>query len=278
MALAVAPAGAQQPPIKIGLIMPYSGQFADTATQMDNAIKLYVKQHGDTVAGKKIEFIRKDTGGIAPDVAKRLAQELVVRDKVDILGGLRADAERAGGRRRLGRGEEVHGGDERRDLDHHHQVALHGAHLDHHAAAQRDARHLGARRAASRRPTPWSRTTARATMPKRLPCAASRKPAARSSARCASRSPTRISRPSSSAPRTSIRRRSSSSCRAARSRPRIGKALAERGIDPDEDQGARQGELTDDEALQEHGRCRARHHHGLPLRLRPRLRAEQEPS
>src|ERR1700681_4349584 len=74
--------------IRIGLIMSYSGQFADTATQMDNAIKLYVKQHGDTVAGKKIEFIRKDTGGIAPDVAKRLAQELLTRDKVDILGGL----------------------------------------------------------------------------------------------------------------------------------------------------------------------------------------------
>jgi branched-chain amino acid transport system substrate-binding protein len=55
---------------------------------MDNAIKLYVKQHGDTVAGKKIEFIRKDTGGIAPDVAKRLAQELLTRDKVDIFGGL----------------------------------------------------------------------------------------------------------------------------------------------------------------------------------------------
>ena len=79
-------AGAQQP-VKIGLIMPYSGQFADTATQMDNAIKLYVKQKGDTVAGRKIEFIRKDTGGIAPDVAKRLAQELIVRDKVDILAG-----------------------------------------------------------------------------------------------------------------------------------------------------------------------------------------------
>src|ERR1044072_1931322 len=86
-ALLVSPAAAQQT-VKIGLIMPYAGQFADTATQMDNAIKLYVKEHGDTVAGKKIEFIRKDSGGIAPDVAKRLAQELVVRDKVDILGGL----------------------------------------------------------------------------------------------------------------------------------------------------------------------------------------------
>jgi branched-chain amino acid transport system substrate-binding protein len=82
--LATASAQAQ---IKVGIILPYTGQFADGATQMDNAIKLYVKQHGDTVAGKKLEFIRKDTGGIAPDVAKRLAQELVVRDKVDILTG-----------------------------------------------------------------------------------------------------------------------------------------------------------------------------------------------
>src|SRR6478672_8806823 len=83
---AVSTASAQQT-IKIGIILPYSGQFADGAAQMDNAIKLYMKQHGDTVAGKKLEFIRKDTGGIAPDVAKRLTQELVVRDKVDIIAG-----------------------------------------------------------------------------------------------------------------------------------------------------------------------------------------------
>jgi branched-chain amino acid transport system substrate-binding protein len=84
--IAAAPANAQQS-VKIGLIMPYSGQFADTATQMDNGIKLYLKQKGDSVAGKKIEVIRRDTGGVAPDVAKRLAQELVVRDNVDILAG-----------------------------------------------------------------------------------------------------------------------------------------------------------------------------------------------
>jgi branched-chain amino acid transport system substrate-binding protein len=84
--LASSPTNAQQT-IKIGLIMPYSGQFADTATQMDNAIKLYVKQKGDAVGGKKIELIRRDTGGVAPDVAKRLAQELIVRDNVDILAG-----------------------------------------------------------------------------------------------------------------------------------------------------------------------------------------------
>jgi branched-chain amino acid transport system substrate-binding protein len=82
-----ASAAQAQPPVKIGLIMPYSGQFADTAAQMDNAIKLYMKQHGETVAGRKIEVIRRDTGGVAPDVAKRLAQELVVRDQVDILAG-----------------------------------------------------------------------------------------------------------------------------------------------------------------------------------------------
>jgi branched-chain amino acid transport system substrate-binding protein len=82
----VASADAQQP-IKIGLIMPYSGQFADTATQMDNGVKLYIQRNGDSVAGRKIELIRRDTGGVAPDIAKRLAQELVVRDKVDILAG-----------------------------------------------------------------------------------------------------------------------------------------------------------------------------------------------
>jgi branched-chain amino acid transport system substrate-binding protein len=74
--------------IKIGVILPYSGQFADFATQIDNGIKLYMKQKGDTVAGKKIELIRKDTGGVAPDVATRLAQELVTRDNVDILTGM----------------------------------------------------------------------------------------------------------------------------------------------------------------------------------------------
>ena len=84
--LAATAAGAQDT-VKIGVIMSFSGQFADTGAQIDNGIKLYMKEHGDTVAGKKIEIIRKDNGGIAPDVAKRLSQEAVVRDKVDILAG-----------------------------------------------------------------------------------------------------------------------------------------------------------------------------------------------
>jgi branched-chain amino acid transport system substrate-binding protein len=73
--------------VKIGLILPYSGQFADAATQMDDGIKLYLKQHGDKLGGMNVELVRKDTGGINPAVAKRLAQELVTRDKVDILAG-----------------------------------------------------------------------------------------------------------------------------------------------------------------------------------------------
>ena len=88
IALMASTANAQQT-IKIGLIMTYSGQFADVATMMDTAMKLYVQKHGDTIAGKKVEFVRKDsgTGGSAPDVAKRLYQELVVRDKVDLIAG-----------------------------------------------------------------------------------------------------------------------------------------------------------------------------------------------
>ncbi|HVB90157.1 MAG TPA: ABC transporter substrate-binding protein [Beijerinckiaceae bacterium] len=85
--LTASAASAAQSTVKIGLVIAYSGQFADAGAQMDDGIKLFVQRHGDTVAGKKLVFLRKDTGGIAPAVAKRLAQELVVRDKADILAG-----------------------------------------------------------------------------------------------------------------------------------------------------------------------------------------------
>jgi branched-chain amino acid transport system substrate-binding protein len=74
-------------PVKIGLILPMSGPFASTGKQIDAAVKLYIKTHGDTVAGRKVEVILKDDTGTAPDVTKRLAQELIVNDKVDILAG-----------------------------------------------------------------------------------------------------------------------------------------------------------------------------------------------
>jgi len=73
--------------IKVGLVAPFSGPFADYGKQMENGIKAYIKKNGDTVAGKKIEIITRDTTGPAPEIAKRLAQELVVRDKVDFLAG-----------------------------------------------------------------------------------------------------------------------------------------------------------------------------------------------
>jgi len=86
-ALALLPAAHAAEPVRIGLIAPFSGSFADYGKQMEGGVKAYQKLHGDTVAGRKVQVIMKDTTGPAPDVAKRLAQELVVRDKVDMLAG-----------------------------------------------------------------------------------------------------------------------------------------------------------------------------------------------
>lgn len=76
-----------QDSIKVGLIAPFSGPFADYGKQMEGGIKAYMAQHGDSAGGKKIQIIIKDTTGPSPEIAKRLAQELVVRDKVDFLAG-----------------------------------------------------------------------------------------------------------------------------------------------------------------------------------------------
>ncbi|MFC5458190.1 ABC transporter substrate-binding protein [Massilia niabensis] len=84
---AFTPAAHAQDTIKVGVIAPFSGPFADYGKQMQGGIKAWMAQHGNTVAGKKIQVIYKDTTGPAPEVAKRLAQELVVRDKVDFLAG-----------------------------------------------------------------------------------------------------------------------------------------------------------------------------------------------
>jgi branched-chain amino acid transport system substrate-binding protein len=89
-------AASAQETVRIGVILPYSGPFADAANQLDAGIRLYMEKHGDEVAGKKIEIVRKDTGGPAPDVARRLAQELVVRDNVDVLAGFALTPEALG--------------------------------------------------------------------------------------------------------------------------------------------------------------------------------------
>jgi branched-chain amino acid transport system substrate-binding protein len=86
-ALALISSGAAaQDTVKIGLILPMTGQQASTGKQIDAAVKLFMAQNGNTVAGKKIEVILKDDTSV-PDVTKRLAQELVVNDKVAILAG-----------------------------------------------------------------------------------------------------------------------------------------------------------------------------------------------
>ena len=75
-----------QDTVKVGLILPMTGPFASTGRQIDGAVRLYVQQHGSSVAGKKIEVILKDDGGVA-DNTRRIAQELVVNDKVAFLAG-----------------------------------------------------------------------------------------------------------------------------------------------------------------------------------------------
>jgi branched-chain amino acid transport system substrate-binding protein len=83
--LPAAPAFAQADTVKIGLILPLTGPFASTGRQVEAAVRLYMQQNGSTVAGKKIELIVKDDTS-APDIAKRLAQEMV-NDKVAVLAG-----------------------------------------------------------------------------------------------------------------------------------------------------------------------------------------------
>lgn len=84
--LVAAPAAAAEP-FKIGLILPMTGPFASTGKQIDTAVKLYMQQHGDVVDGRKIEVILRDDGGLAPETTKRIAQEMVVQDKVNVLAG-----------------------------------------------------------------------------------------------------------------------------------------------------------------------------------------------
>jgi branched-chain amino acid transport system substrate-binding protein len=77
---------AQDNKFKIGLLLPMTGPFASTGRQIEAAARLYMAQNGDTVAGKKVELIVKDDTG-TPDVTKRLAQEMVVNEKVQVLAG-----------------------------------------------------------------------------------------------------------------------------------------------------------------------------------------------
>jgi branched-chain amino acid transport system substrate-binding protein len=80
-------ANAQNNTIRIGVITSLSGPAADSGAQMKAGIDTYLRLNGATVAGKRIEVIYKDDTGTQPDIAKRLATELVTRDRVDVLAG-----------------------------------------------------------------------------------------------------------------------------------------------------------------------------------------------
>jgi branched-chain amino acid transport system substrate-binding protein len=88
LALGVGAAGSAfaQEVIKIGLILPMTGQQSSTGRQIDAAVRLFMQQNGDTVVGKKIEVILKDDAAV-PDATRRLAQELIVNDKVNFIAG-----------------------------------------------------------------------------------------------------------------------------------------------------------------------------------------------
>ena len=74
-------------PVKVGLILPMTGPFASTGKQVDAAVRLYMQRTGDTVAGRKLELIVKDDTGVAPETTKRIAQDLIVQEKIAILAG-----------------------------------------------------------------------------------------------------------------------------------------------------------------------------------------------
>jgi branched-chain amino acid transport system substrate-binding protein len=79
-------AGASAQSVKVGLIVPMTGPQASTGKQIDAAVRLFMQQNGDTVAGKKVEVILRDDGAV-PDNTKRIAQELIVNDKVSFIAG-----------------------------------------------------------------------------------------------------------------------------------------------------------------------------------------------
>jgi branched-chain amino acid transport system substrate-binding protein len=80
------PAIAANTPLKIGCSLPLTGAgFTAVGKELTGALKVYMQQHGDTVAGRKIELIIRDDAGVA-DNAHRIVQEMIVNDKVDIIG------------------------------------------------------------------------------------------------------------------------------------------------------------------------------------------------
>jgi branched-chain amino acid transport system substrate-binding protein len=84
-----AAAFAEQPaPLKVGIVFSFSGgDNVELGREFDAAVAAYQKEHGDVVAGRRIVLLKRDDGGIAPETARRLTQELIVQDRVELLVG-----------------------------------------------------------------------------------------------------------------------------------------------------------------------------------------------
>ena len=87
LGLASSGAGAQSTPLRIGIVYSYTGSSADAGPVVDAAMNAWLAQHKGLIAGRKVEIIKRDDTGVAPDVAKRLATELIVQNKIDFLVG-----------------------------------------------------------------------------------------------------------------------------------------------------------------------------------------------
>ena len=238
------------------------------------AIKLYVKQNGDTVAGTEAR--------VHPQGHRRGRARRRQAPRAGAGGArqgrhprrLRAHAQRARGGGRVGRGEEAHGGDERRDLDHHHQVALPRAHLAHRAADR-------TRRSA---PGPYKSGVKKVyTMVSDygpgIDAEGAFQPRLQGGGRRDRRLGAHAGRESRLSPPSCSARRTlepggdlSSGCPAARSRARSARRWPSAASTRAKTKIMGQGELTDEEALKSMGDAALGIDHGLPLRLQPRFR------
>ena len=232
---------------KIGVVLPLTGGLAPVGKQVQAGIKQYMDKNGATVAGKKIELIVKDDGGV-PDNSKRLAQELIVNDKVAVIGSALTPSAMAVGplstQAKTANVVMVSGTSGVINPNN----PLHGAHELHARPAVRDHRGMGrqerhqegrhravglgaGRRGGRRRsPTPSPRPAGRWSRPSRC------------------RSPIPISRRSCSAPAISTPTRCSCSCRRAR-RGTFAKQFTERGLDKAGIKLIGPGDIVDDNDL-----------------------------
>src|SRR5262245_45201902 len=87
LAAGLAAASAQAQTVRVGFVTSMSGPSASIGEQMDRAVRLYMQQNEASLAPIRIEIIRRDDTGPNPEVARRLTQELITRERVQLLTG-----------------------------------------------------------------------------------------------------------------------------------------------------------------------------------------------